>query len=291
MNTVATSWTATKFEIAPDHEDLACWLMIEFGAKGCEVEKLSPGALLIKSYFEGVPGELPRVIAQRLEEYGLGSALITLQHEEVVEQDWLGKWKSSFKPFTVGKKLLVCPAWEADQNRESARKQGQLMIVIEPGMAFGTGLHATTQFCLATIENSLPRGRILDVGTGSGILAIAAALLDKNAEIVAIDNDAKALENAKHNCNLNHLEKQVQLLVAEPETIEGQFAAILSNMTCEDIVALLPTYERLLAPNGIVIGAGILKEKTKMLENGCRDSKFEIASREENGEWLGVVLK
>jgi ribosomal protein L11 methyltransferase len=293
MNVLATWWTVTKFEIEPDQEDLACWLMIEFGAKGCEVEKLSTGALAITSYFEGEQSDVPGIIALRLEEYGLGKALNTLQHEQTpfVEQDWLGKWKSTFKPFVIGERLLVCPSWDEPLTRKSDLAQGKQMIVIEPGMAFGTGLHATTQFCLSTIEKGLPHGRILDVGTGSGILAITAALLDKEAQIVGIDNDAKALENANLNCYLNHLEKQVELLVAEPETIVGQFAAILSNMTCEDIVALLPTYGRLLAPDGIVVGAGILKEKTKMLEDGCRKSNFEIVSREENGEWLGVILK
>jgi ribosomal protein L11 methyltransferase len=144
---------------------------------------------------------------------------------------------------------------------------------------------------LVTIENRLPKGRILDVGTGSGILAIAAALLDKGATILAIDNDPTALENASVNLKLNRLEPQIQLLLSAPENVEGKFSTILSNMTCEDIIALLPTYERLLLPNGTVVGAGILKEKMSLLEAASRQANFEIIDREEKGEWMGVVMK
>jgi ribosomal protein L11 methyltransferase len=288
MNSVKTIWTAIKFETAPENEDLACWLMIEFGAKGCEVEKLPSANLLVKSYFEG-DTEIIDTIALRLEEYGLGKALNSLQHEELDEQDWLGKWKASFKPFAVGNKFVVCPAWEADKPLEAGLEAG-LRIIIEPGMAFGTGLHATTQFCLVTVEKGLPKGPILDVGTGSGILAIAAALLDKEAKILAIDNDPTALANAAVNLKLNRVEAQVELLLSSPENVEGKFRTILSNMTCEDIIALLPTYECLLVPNGIVVGAGILKVKMSLLESAIAQANFEISEREEKGEWMGVVL-
>jgi ribosomal protein L11 methyltransferase len=286
MNPVKTVWKAFRFEAPSEQEELATWLMIDSGSTGCETEAISPAKVLVKAYFDGESRFTPEDMAGKLEAYGLSSVLSTLQYVEEEEQDWLQKWKLSFKAFPVGERFFICPIWV-----DAEPGPGRVKLLIEPAMAFGTGLHTTTQFCLSTIEKGLPAGRILDVGTGSGILAIGAALLDKNVEIIGIDNDPKAVENAKLNCSLNHVENRVEPILAEPEAIEGQFAAILSNMTCEDIVALLPTYGRLLGPGGVVIGAGILKEKTKLLEDGCRESKFEIVVREENGEWLGVVLK
>jgi ribosomal protein L11 methyltransferase len=276
--------------VAPDQEDLACWLMIDLGARGCEVERRSAESLLIKAYFEDAMFAAPGAIALKLEEYGLGKALVTLEHEDLEDQDWLGKWKLSFKSFSVGDRFRICPAWQADLAEEDVLEPGQLRILIEPGMAFGTGLHATTQFCLNSLEKRLPAERVLDVGTGSGILAIATALLDKAAKILAIDIDANALENAALNLKLNRLEERIELMLVSPEKVEGTFNLILSNMTCEDIIALLPTYRTLLAPNGVVVGAGILKEKMKLLENAISQSGFEIVGQEERGEWLGVHL-
>lgn len=288
-------WTTLKFEVKSAEEDLACWLIMECGAKGCEVQTL-PGKASIKAYFDPNNNVIMGAVAAKFEEYGLASSLASLRQETEEERDWLKEWKTFFKPFTVGERFHVVPSWESDLAlaepiAAEATAERRLRIVIEPGMAFGTGLHATTQFCLACIERGEIKGRVLDVGTGSGILAIAMALLDEDAEIVAIDNDQKALENTSLNLQLNNLVKRVQLLLAQPESLDGKFDAILSNMTCEDIIALLPTYKHLLKPGGIVVGAGILKEKIKALEEAQERFGFETRELEITGEWAGVVMR
>jgi ribosomal protein L11 methyltransferase len=294
MTSAQLVWTALKFEVTSAEEDLACWLIMECGAKGCEVQTV-PGKASIKAYFDPSASLGMGAVAAKFEEYGLASSLASLQQETEEERDWLKEWKSFFKPFTVGKRFHVVPSWQSDLAPAElvvaeATAESRLRIVIEPGMAFGTGLHATTQFCLACIEQGEIKGRVLDVGTGSGILAIAMALLDKEAEIVAIDNDQKALENASLNLRLNNLVNRVKLLLAQPESLDGKFDAILSNMTCEDIIALLPTYKNWLKSGGIVVGAGILKEKIKALEEAQERFGFETRKLEISGEWAGVVM-
>ncbi|PWU00528.1 MAG: hypothetical protein C5B53_03915 [Candidatus Melainabacteria bacterium] len=285
------SWTSIEFETDVSQEELASWLMIGCGACGCEVKNLPGGKIVVKSSFE-TDALNPTAISEltaRLEEYGFGESLRTFHIEKFASEDWLAKWKEGFAAFPVGSKIIVCPVWQKDQF-ENVR-DGKCVIVINPAMAFGTGLHATTQYCLKTIEKFELNNRVLDVGTGSAILSIATALLYPNASIVALDNNPQAIENARENIRLNGVEDRVDLILAEPQVVQSrQFDTILSNITCEDIVALLPEYLRMLAPSGKIICAGILKEKRRLLEHAITEHNLLIVDQEETGDWLGTTV-
>lgn len=297
----ARSWAAVSIEAHSDQEDLASWLLMQCGAQGCEVDMLNGSLVRIKANFDTphLPDDAWEKIKSSLEEYGLAESLKTLKRQDVIEEDWLAKWKEGFEPFRVGTKFLICPSWYLDNKVneslppiDAELSEGRLKIFIEPGMAFGTGLHATTQFCLRAMESFPPKGKVLDVGTGSGILAIAACLLQQASEIVAVDTDPVAVDFARTDFELNGVDGRIELLEGSTETVKGRrFDTLLSNLTCEDIIALLPDYAMLLNPQGVVLCAGILAEKLPVLEKALIGHPVRIVQSETVGHWVGLVLQ
>lgn len=286
-------WSIVEFEVDPANEDLAAWLMIDCGSSGCEVQPVGDSRLVIKAAFDSfVLGEREmQSLASRLEEYMLGECLKTLKVHVLQEEDWLAKWKTGFKPFSIGDRLMVSPPWEVPNIAEQERRNRKI-VIIEPAMAFGTGLHATTRFCLRMVEQLQLGKKILDVGTGSGILSIAAALLDPQATPIAVDTDPIAVQAARDNSELNHVNDRITIIEGSTEAVkEFKFDSILSNMTCEDIIALLPEYRQLLGENGQVVGAGILSEKLPRLEAKVAENGFEISKIETEDMWSGVLLR
>jgi ribosomal protein L11 methyltransferase len=284
------AWKSVQFETGPGQEDLACWLMIEWGAGGCEVQVGEDQRLIIKAAFdsERLPETAMKELALALEGYGLAESLRSLRVEDVDHQDYLSKWKEGFGPFLVGERLQIVPVWKEDSTKTI---KGRVPLILNPGMAFGTGLHATTQYCLQAIERLHAPERILDIGTGSGILAIACVLLHPKAEVVAVDKDANAIANANENIELNALDGLIEVIEGEPSAVSGQFDAVLSNLTCEDIISLLPKYLELLASGGKLICAGVLAEKLGMLEDALKVTSLRVVDQAVSGEWVGLTLQ
>jgi ribosomal protein L11 methyltransferase len=293
MNQPKQDWAIVQFQAPSEQEDLCSWLMFELGASGCEVESLIDNKILLKSSFNAaaISDEKIGEIARALEGYNLSSCLTSLRIESLPNEDWLAKWKEGLGPFRIGEKLVITPPWCIDA-ADALLDKGSQKLIIDPGMAFGTGLHATTQYCLKSIEKELKGEQILDVGTGSGILAIACALLYRNYSVVGIDIDVDALANAQHNLELNKVEDKIKLVAGEPAQLSpAKFDTLLSNITCEDIIALLPVYIKLLKPHGQVICAGILKEKIDMLKAAITAYPLTLVDTEYTGEWVGVRLE
>lgn len=294
-------WAALEIEVEPEQEDLACWLFMQSGAQGCQVEPAEGNHVRICATFgsEELSDEEWLAIKSAFSESGLAASLRTLRSREVPEEDWLARWKEGFEPFRVGTKFLICPSWYLDGEAlktlppiEPELSEGRFKIYIEPGMAFGTGLHATTQFCLRAMENFPPRGKVLDVGTGSGILAMAALMLEPSSEVVAIDIDQVAVDFARTDFELNGLDGRIELITGSTDVVAGRkFDVLLSNLTCEDIIALLDDYKGLLMPGGVVLCAGILAEKLPVLEKALSNYPLRVVQSETVGQWVGVVLQ
>ena len=283
-------WADLQFEVALEQEDFCAWLMFQCGTQGCEIKAIDQGKVLVKASFAASDLSEQKIseLIARLEEYGLSECLTTLKVDQYGNEDWLSKWRENFEPCLVGERFVVCPPWRKHEAKSFGNRQ---MIVINPGMAFGTGLHATTQYCLKTIERRAVGPNILDVGTGSGILAIACALLYPGVSVTALDNNPNVLNNARENIRLNNVESSVNLLEGQPENVAlKKFDTILSNLTCEDIIALLPIYIRLLTGEGKIICAGILQDKLAKLEGALVQYQLQIIDKDRCGEWVGVTL-
>jgi ribosomal protein L11 methyltransferase len=295
MKEKTTTWTILSCQLDVAEEDLCSWQLFEQGTLGLEISNVNEKTLSIKASFrpEALSKEKVEDLRYRFKQAGLETAANTLTIESLANEDWLTNWKKHFEPFHVGDSFLICPPWLTknlkDKDIAELRK-----IIIDPGMAFGTGLHTTTSYCLHAIEKHLQGPNVLDVGTGSGILSIASTLLLPEANITAIDIDEHAIENASHNIALNHVEAKIKLhqesLESFEKTNKTQFNTILSNMTAEAIIDFLPIYKKILITNGILILAGIIEERLNLLENTISQYPFKLINKEINKGWVGLVF-
>lgn len=291
------TWRVVEFVIEPPQEDMASWLMMQLGSNGCELDAAEGESLRLRATFEEqrLPGGDTTAIAAAMEEYGLSTSLASLRVSELQEEDWLAKWKTGFVPFKVGERLLVCPEWERETLSAELRL-GRKVIYIEPGLAFGTGFHPTTRFCLAAVEEHIASSsRVLDVGSGSGILAIGAALLSDSAAIVALETDPLACRVARENFHLNGVTESVVLHEGSTEMLLNSavqpFDLVLSNLTYEDNAALLPDYMRLTEPGTKFAFAGILREKLDLMRAALAKHNLKIEEEEVGDMWAGIQAR
>ena len=274
--------------------DVIATKLVELGSPGNAYEDhpAEPDACTIKAYYpaSGNAAELVEQIRRYLDE--LAQLGVAIGKGEVVvnalpQTDWGSAWKQFFEPFRVGKHLVIKPSWEPFE-----RQPADLIIEIDPGMAFGTGLHASTRLALALLEQYVQAGeRVLDVGTGSGILSIAAARLGARA-VLALDTDAEALTIARENVRQNGLADQIELLVGSLDTlpIAGQFDCIVMNLRPNIILQLLPYIEVILQTGGAIIAAGILAAEGAEFAREIRDFNFAVQNYAVADEWIAYVL-
>jgi ribosomal protein L11 methyltransferase len=203
---------------------------------------------------------------------------------EVANRDWLGEWKKNWQPVRVGSRFIIAPRWS-----EISEGEDRIVIRIEPGMAFGTGTHETTRLCLAGIEKYYKGGSFLDVGTGTGILAIAAAKLFPQARIAACDTDAEAVMIARENARLNLVAERIDFRVGTIDETTASADLTCANLTADVIAPLLPALTG--ATCGRLILSGILDSQLKLITTRLHDlgisQPIEVAA---DGEWVAVVV-
>lgn len=243
-----------------------------------------------------VRGYLPadHLLTQRIEKvregvadlpnFGLDIGRGEIKLNRVAEEDWATSWKAYFKPEHIGQRLVVKPTWE-----EYEAKEEEIIIHLDPGMAFGTGTHETTSMCLRILEKYLEGGELVyDVGTGSGILSVAAAKLGAK-EILAWDVDLVAVKVAKDNVRLNELENLVTVeLGSLPEKIIPA-QVIVANLVANIIIQLAPNFKESLVTGGLLITSGIILEREEEVRNTLEEQGLVLKERLQEGEWLCLV--
>lgn len=206
-------------------------------------------------------------------------------------EDWSSSWKAHFKPIRVGKHLLIVPTWE---NAEEL--SGDLVIRIDPGMAFGTGGHETTRLCLEMLESTMEQfdeisaPTLLDLGTGSGILAMAASLLGAR-RILALDIDSDAVDVARENIVLNNLADSIEFGTTPLESVVECFDIILANILAEELVRLAPYLASRLNSGGTLILSGILTEKEQLVRSGFDAQSVTYNRTLNDGEWIAMLYR
>jgi ribosomal protein L11 methyltransferase len=218
-----------------------------------------------------------------------GFGLPTPRLTEVSSNAWQDRWREHFPPLRVGKRFLLLPPWETvptDTDR--------IVIVINPSMAFGTGHHATTQGCLEMIEQLHDRhgapGRALDLGTGSGILAIALAKLG-TPTIWATDTDPVALDEAHKNIRMNQVASTIQLSTLAPEQLPAPFALIVANLFSTTLIALAPVLRSSIRPQGYAILSGIQLDQEHQVMAAYPTSAWRLSERLASDEWVTLTLQ
>ena len=205
----------------------------------------------------------------------------------VKDEDWSEVWKQFYKPFRAGKSLVVKPTWEP-YNPQS----GDRVIEIDPGMAFGSGTHETTGMCLELLEEAVHGGeRVIDVGTGSGILAIGAALLGAK-DVLAIDIDPTAVKVARENVAHNHLEQTVTTLEGNLlEKVDAQCEVCVANIIADVICMFAAPLNEHIVPGGLFICSGIIKEREQDVVNALTAADYTILETKRKGEWVAMLSR
>ncbi|HUQ44943.1 MAG TPA: 50S ribosomal protein L11 methyltransferase [Candidatus Limnocylindria bacterium] len=204
---------------------------------------------------------------------------------EVDEADWAEAWKDHFHVLHVGKRIVVKPSW-----RKHKRTGDEVIIDLDPGMAFGTGLHPTTRLCLEALEDRAgrgPLGRALDVGCGSGILSIAAMLLGAK-RVLAVDIDPIAIEATVANARDNRVGKKIRAREGSVPTDEGPFDTILANLIAGILVELAPTLADELVPRGTLIASGIFIDREPDVRKALAGAGFEILRAWHESDWVAL---
>lgn len=218
------------------------------------------------------------------------SAESGISHEVSVtgdDSEWLYKWQEHFRPAKVGERIVVKPGWE---DYEAA--EGELVIEMDPGMAFGSGLHGTTSMCVKALEKYMPAGaKVLDVGTGTGILAMAAVLLGAE-DALGIDIDDEAVRVAEENVRKNGLDGSIDIRKGDLMQGVGYAAdVIVANLMADLVMMLSPAAASQLEPGGLYITSGILDIKEDAVKKAIEDAGFDIIEVLTDGEWRAIAAR
>ncbi len=242
----------------------------------------------IVAYFPDILG-ISRIVDElalcsaMLEDAGLEHA-ISFDYVFISERDWNEAWKKKFEPIDAGKCFSILPPWEN-------RKEGRINLIIDPGMAFGTGHHETTRTCLMLIERfaeNCARGSFLDVGTGTGILAIAASMLGFN-NVVGLDIDPLAIDASQRNIKLNNLEN----IVVRDGTVTGAlgtFDFIAANLMSEILIHIAPDLAPCLDKGGIALMSGMLSGQEDDVIKAMEKQGLKFREKYSDGRWVSVAM-
>jgi ribosomal protein L11 methyltransferase len=232
-----------------------------------------------------------RALRHRLTAMPLSEPLPAIRYREVHEQDWAEEWKRFFGVQHVGERIVVRPSWERYEAQPN-----EVVIELDPGTAFGTGQHETTRLCLAALERHVQPGMaVLDVGTGSGILATAAALMGA-AEVCACDTDANAIVAAEANVARNEIADRVDCKTGSlgfdwpwPESSEASADLLVANISSVALVALMPEIARALRPAACFIGSGFIRTGLEAVEVAAHAAGLVTSEVMTEGEWHCLV--
>ena len=303
---MSSKWLEIRLSVADDAVDLVSQMLADMGSTGVTAADKTLDTFVVPSadsvtndpvlraYFpypedpEVLCAEIKEALAD-LATFCPGASNASLGYRELADHDWASDWKQHFPPFKVGTKLVICPSWI-----EWTGTEGETVLTLDPGQAFGTGTHATTGLCLDAIAehhaSSSPPKKVLDVGTGSGILAMASAALGAK-QVLANDIDNTACQVAKENAATNRLEEIISVTDAPLEEIDGSYDLVLANILASENIRLASPLAERLALNGRLVLSGILIEQEEQVLDCFAKYPLTLLSTHHKDEWTCIVYQ
>lgn len=267
-------------------ENKLCWDIADVN-----IFEFGEDAAVVRGYFNESEdmNETIKYIEEKIEDLksigiDVGKGLVTTKN--VYQEEWATSWKKYYKPLRIGNKILIKPIWE-----EAEAKEGDIVVELDPGMAFGTGTHETTSMCVELLEKYLKENHtVFDIGTGSGILSIVSSKLGAK-NVVGVDLDKVAVESAKENVAFNKIEN-VEILHGDlVDVIEGKADIVVANIIAEVIVYLTSIIKPFVKENGYFITSGIIKDRKQDVLDALNKDGFEVIEITEKGEWVAIAAK
>lgn len=308
-------WVEVQIKTTTELEEIVCDIMYELGVTGLAIEdpndilafqqseenwdfidpellKQDYEGVIIKAYFPESENlmdiiDLVKENIERIPFRDTGKSLGEVTVSEINDKDWAEEWKKYYKPVKIGKRIVIKPTWEKYE-----RKDDEIVIELDPGMAFGTGTHETTMLCIEALEKYVSEGSfVYDVGCGSGILSIVAAKLGAK-KVIGIDLDELCVNVSIENVKQNNVENIVEILHGNLlDRVSEKADLIVSNIIAEVIVDMIDSLKAYINDNGIFIASGIITEKSSMVKKALIDKEFEILEEKSMKDWVSIVAR
>ncbi len=307
-------WTEVYIKTTEEASDAVSEMLTTIGAGGVVIEDPneirrqieSPGSLdyadqefmdslgtdvTIKAYFneEHQPDELAVLIKEKISFIAqfLNVGQGYTGYEKVDDEDWATAWKKYYKPFHISDSVVIKPSWE-----EYAKQDGEIVIELDPGMAFGTGTHETTRLCSQLLEKYVNKGdEIIDVGCGTGILSIIALKLGAK-KVTAVDIDEVAVRVTKENSEINGVLESIDVkkgILFDLEPVKADI--MVANIIADVIIGISSQVPKYLKKDGILLTSGIIRERKEDVIKSYTEKGFDFVSIDEMGEWVAIVFK
>lgn len=308
-------WIEVLVKTSSEYEDHVSDLLYKYGATGLAIEdpndiiafskeekdwdfidpelvKYDFDGILIKAYYDMEDGVLDTIelLKDEIQRYPLMKGLSPfgeISISEVDDQGWADNWKKFFRTIIINDKIIIKPSWE-----DYEQKDGDIVIELDPGMAFGTGSHETTMMCTESLDKYVQKDMtVFDVGCGSGILAIVAAKLGAK-NVIAVDLDETCVKVSKENVENNNVSEIVDVREGNLlDFVQGKADIVVANIIAEIIVDMTKDLHNYLDKDGIFICSGIISEKAKMVEEALSQNGFTIQEIKENNGWCCIISK
>lgn len=305
------NWTEVQIKTTAELEELVSSVLYDVGATGLAIEDprdilelsqiegkwdfLDPSlvnmdfdGVLIKAYFsetDDVERQVQDIENRIKEDPILRAGKHEIKINLVDDNDWAESWKKYYKPIKIGERILIKPSWE-----EYSLDENDILIELDPGMAFGTGTHETTMMCTEALEKYVKSGdTVYDIGCGSGILSIVAAKLGAE-KVVGVDLDELCVKVSNENIKINHVEEIVEIKKGNLlDVVEGKANIIVSNIIAEIIAGMTKDLKTYLKDDGIFITSGIIVEKIELVEKALLENGFKILDIRKLNGWACII--
>lgn len=310
-------WTEISIKTSQEGADIAAQAFYEVGITGLVIEDpdelsqlskeeffwdyidesmvgTSDGTVVIKAYLssDSSLGEKLSLIKDKINwlknrDLGVDLGSLDIELASVREEDWSNTWKKYYKPMKVSDRIVIKPSWETYN-----KKKGQVILTLDPGMAFGTGTHETTMLCMQAIDQYIrPDHSLIDIGCGTGVLSIGALLLGAKAA-TAIDLDGNAVEIARKNAQINKVLDRMTLVHGNLlDEIEGSYDIVVANIIADVIIELSQYVTNYIKAGGLFISSGIIHERLDEVIEQIESVGLIIEKVEKMGEWAMVVSR
>ncbi|NLW21962.1 MAG: 50S ribosomal protein L11 methyltransferase [Tissierellia bacterium] len=306
-------WVEVQIKTTTEAEEIVTGILYDLGVTGLAIEdpkdllafqqseedwdfidpniiKQNYEEVIIKAYFPENKNlrdklELIRENIERIPQKKYGKSLGEVTLTVISERDWAEEWKKYYKPIRIGKRILIKPTWEEVEGRD-----GEIIVELDPGMAFGTGTHETTMMCIEALEDYVKEGnKVLDIGCGSGILSVVSAKLGAR-RVIGVDIDPLCVKISNENVSLNKVDKIVEIREGNLfDVVKEKGDIIVSNIIAEVIVDMVYQLKDYLNIGGIFIASGIIKEKIDMVEKTLIEKGYKLLEVKTMGEWACIV--